>query len=425
MLLNILLFLMFLIALGNYLSAQTPIVAAYYENSSQYRPPSGNRKVFSPSMIDPELLTDLYFAFAYFGFINKSVDPSNPRLTGDFLIHPTNSNDQTVLYPQIMALKQRNKALRVFLSIGGWNFNNPNDSQDAGKYTLGLFSRMISTTANRKQFIDSSIEYAHKYGFDGIDIDWEYPGDVRRGGTEDDFSNFITFLKECAEAFHTTTPPLLLSYAAPAFVPAGLPKTYVDNPSSYFKWLAECARYLDRINLMAYDYHGPFDDPKITGANAPLDRDTNPMSIYFIAKSIEYYLDNGVPPNKIVLGIPTFGHSFEGVQGLENNKGPGNSFTSAGMSGPSTKMPGFLAYYEVADLIAGKQLEFGTDSLTSTAYGYQIMNQKWVSFDTPETTALKVKLALNKRLGGVIFWSIDMDEYQWPPTFPNIRSIRQ
>lgn len=399
------------------------VVGAYYENYSQYWPPSGNRKPFSLSLIDTNILTDLNYAFAIFGFVTKSVNPSNPHLTEDFTIQPTEVNDQSVLYPQLLKLKQVSKnGLRVFLTIGGWNFNDPNDPQGTGKYTYRLFSRMISNSANRKQFIDSAINYAHRYGFDGIDLDWEYPGDLSRGGSIDDFNNFIEFLKECSEAFTKTNPPLYLSYDAPPSVPSGLPKSFQDEPNAFFRWIAQCAPYLDHINILAYDYHDPFNIPKITGANAPLNRDTNPESPYYIAKTLDNYLNNGVPANKIVLGMPIFGHSYAGVSGLTSgDAGPGKLFETAGIPGPSTKRAGLLSYYEISDMIADKLLSFGTDNVTSTAYGYNIQGQKWVSFDTPDTIKLKVEMALQRKLKGVIFWSVDMDEYQWEPKFPNIR----
>jgi chitinase len=282
---------------------------------------------------------------------------------------------------------------------------------------------MVSTKTGRKQFIDSAIAYSHKYGFDGIDIDWEFPGDSIHEGSQDDFPNFITFLNECQESFHKATPSLFLSITAPPFVPYGIPSSYKDDPNTFFRWIADCSRYVDRINIMAYDYHGPFEDPKITGANAPLNSDTNPLSTHFIAKTLEYYLDNGVEASKIVLGMPAFGHSYAGVQGMSNtDAGPGKPYASGGSPGPSTRMVGFLSYYEIADMIAQKRLSFGTDSLTSTAYGYHLASQSWVSFDTPDTIALKTKMALSKGLGGVMLWTVDMDEYQWEPTFPNIRS---
>ncbi len=401
--------------------SSSKVVAAYYENWSQYRPASGGRQVFMPNMIDPTIITDLHFAFGIFGFVTKSIDPSNPHLTGDYTVQPIEWNDQSTLYPQVMALKQKNPNLRCILSIGGWGFNDPNDPAGIGTYTYKLFSEMVSTSANRTQFINSAISYAHQYGFDGLDIDWEYPGDLQRGGAGEDFDNFVEFLKELYAACKAASPSLILSYASPAIVPNGVPQNYHDNPSTYFQWLAECSQYLDRLNVMAYDYHGAFDYPNSTGANAPLNHDTNLSSTFYIAQTLQNYLQNGVPANKIVLGMPTYGHSFSGVANLSTNPGPGNQFTGAGAAGPSTGATGLLAYYEIADMTANKQLTFGADSNTGTAYGYNTSTQEWVSFDTPDTIALKAQLAKDEGLLGIMFWAVDDDEYAWSPTYPNIR----
>ncbi len=418
--------LLIIIALlcGNLTAAEAPnsapVVAAYYENWSQYRPPSGGRAVFFPNLIDPTILTDLYYAFAVFGFVTASIDPQNPHITGTYEVEPVEWNDQTVLYPQVQALKKINPQLRTLLSIGGWSFNDPSDPM--GKYTYKLFSEMVSNESNRVQFINSAISYAHTYGFDGIDIDWEYPGDSTRGGSPEDFSNFIEFLKEAYAACHSASPSLLLTYASPAIVPSGVSDSYKNNPDSYFSWLADCSTYLDRFNVMAYDYHGAFDSPKLTGVNAPLDRDTDPNSSLFIAATIANYLKNGVPAYKIVLGMPTYGHSYGGVSTLTDaDNGPGKPFSAPGAAGPSTGAPGTLAYFEIADMIALNQLIFASDVTTKTAYGYNISTQEWVSFDTPDTITLKVNLAKQNALLGGMFWAVDDDEYQWGNKYPNIR----
>lgn len=400
------------------------VVAAYYENYSQNLSPTENRPVFSPTMIDSEILTDLYFAFGSFGYISKAVDPLNPRLTGDYKIQPTEKNDQTVLYPQFIALKKRSKnGLRIFLSIGGWNFNNPNNKNSGGDKTTPLFSQMVANASNRKQFITSAIEYAHQYGFDGIDIDWEYPGDMQRGGSEGDFSYFLIFLKECSKAFIEATPPLLLSIATPATIPANLPSSFHGEPSKYFKWIAECAQYVDRLNIMTYDYHGPFNIPKITGANTPLYRDSNPKSTHFISKTLENYLNHGVPAKKIIMGLATFGHSYSGVSELSpQSYGPGKSFETGGPPGISTNQVGFLSYFEIIDMLTQKKLIGSLDQTTATAQGYHLPSQLWVSYDNPDTIKEKAKIALKYNLKGVMFWSVNMDEYQKEPKYPNIRS---
>ncbi len=401
------------------LFASSPVVGGYYENWSQYRPPSGGRAQFMPNLIDPTIVTDLYFAFGIFGYVSKSIDPTNPHLTGDYTVQPVEWNDQSVLYPQVMALKQKNPNLRNLLSIGGWSFNDPNDPM--GKDTYHLFSEMASTEQNRAQFIQSAISYAKKYGFNGIDLDWEYPGDATRGGKPEDFANFMQLLKEAHPQFQKEG--LLLTYASAAIVPSGVPASYRENPATYFKWLAECSTYLDRLNVMAYDYHGPFDNPMLTGVNTPMSHDTDPAGTKFIEETLKNYINNGISPDKIVLGLAAYGHSYGGVSDLsDSDYAPGKPFVSAGAAGPSTLSPGLLAYFEIADMMTLKQLTFGTDQTTTSAVGYNVAGKEWVSFDTPQTIALKAGLVKSFGLQGIMFWAVDDDEYQWSPKYPNVRS---
>ena len=81
-----------------------------------------------------------------------------------------------------------------------------------------------------------------------------------------------------------------------------------------------------------------------------------------------------------------------------------------------------MAYFEIGDMTASSKLTFGTDSTTSTAVGYNLDQQQWVSFDTPDTISLKAQLAKSKNLLGVMFWAVDDDEYQWGTKYPSIRS---
>src|SRR6476661_1741424 len=283
---------------------------AYFENWAQYRP-EGNGK-FLPEQIDPSLLTHLNFAFGVFGFITKSVDSNNPRLTGDYKLQPVEWNDQTVLYPGIQKLKETNPNLKTLLSIGGWSFNDPQDPNEIGKFTYQLFSQMASSATSRQEFISSAIEYAHKYGFDGIDIDWEYPGASDRGGRPEDFPNFLNLLQEFRSAINSdaAAQKLLLTIAASAVVPSGVPDQYHKNPQEYFQWLRQCVDSLDWMNVMSYDYHGAWPSETGTGVNSPLLQDSTPGGKFSIKDTIEAYLGSGIPPDKISLGMPTYGRNF-------------------------------------------------------------------------------------------------------------------
>jgi GH18 family chitinase len=395
-------------------------IVGYFENWAQYRQSGGK---FMPSQINPSLFTHVNFAFGLFGFVTWSVDPTETRAgperyTGDYTIQPVEWNDQTVLYPGLQALKQQDGALKTLLSIGGWSMNSGDDMPNSGNphpygpYTYQLFSKMAADPAGRTQFIGSAIAYAQKYGFDGIDIDWEYPGYISRGGDPNDLTNFLALVQEFRS---TAGPGFLLTMAAPAIVPTGLPQTYHDNPSSFFQWLQQCSQSLDWLNIMSYDYHGAFDDPvKIgTGVNSPLVQDSTPNGPFSIKQTVDAYRAAGIAADKMVLGMPTYGRNYTvaNPSQLASNAGYGQQFNGAGPAGPATQVPGVLAYYEIKQQLAAGNLTQQWDTATLTPYAYNATSGEWVSYDNEDSLAYKTAYVNAMGLGGAMVWSIDNDDF--------------
>jgi GH18 family chitinase len=134
-------------------------------------------------------------------------------------------------------LKTRFPGLRVNAAIGGWAFNDPP--------TQNYFSNMASTHPNRQKFISSLIDYLEKYGLDGVDINWEYPAALDRGGRPEDTNNFVFLLSEIREAFDRHNP--------------GWEAT-ITIPTSYWYLrgfdLPGLQKYVSYFNLMSYDLYG-------------------------------------------------------------------------------------------------------------------------------------------------------------------------
>ncbi|KAK1990158.1 glycoside hydrolase [Colletotrichum falcatum] len=98
------------------------------------------------------------------------------------------------LISRLTSLKERKPGLETWVSVGGWSFNDP------GKYQHA-FSTMSSTAANRKKFIGNLVKLMETYGFDGVDLDWEYPTADDRGGKPEDKANFVLLPKDIKKAF--------------------------------------------------------------------------------------------------------------------------------------------------------------------------------------------------------------------------------
>lgn len=130
-------------------------------------------------------LTHIYYSF---GFIKPDSYDIIPMVGED-------EDISTNTFTEFAGLKRNNLGLKVIMALGGWSFNN-NDT-----IWQTVFGDIVSSKENRSRFIKKVEDFMMEYGFDGIDIDWEYPGATDRGGEKDDGENFTKLLKEIRLAF--------------------------------------------------------------------------------------------------------------------------------------------------------------------------------------------------------------------------------
>ncbi|XP_054720372.1 chitinase-3-like protein 1 [Uloborus diversus] len=348
-------------------------VVCYLGSWANYRQGDGK---FVIEDIDPNLCTHLIYGFAKLGYDNK-IAAYDPYLD-------LKENWGLGAYERFNNLKKKNSHLKTLLAIGGWN-------EGSTKY-----SNMARTASSRKVFVDSCVEFLTKYGFDGLDMDWEYP--ANRGGSQEDKKNFVLLLRDLKEAFD---PRGLLLTAAVSAGESTIDSAY-DIPA--------LAKYLDLINLMAYDFHGGWDT--VTGHNAPLyprSSESAANKKLNVDYAVKYWMKNGAPAHKLILGIPLYGRSFtlqsSTVTGFEA------PVTGKGMAGEFTREPGMLGYNEICSLLKKeKGWKIVVDNDVQAPYCFK--DRQWIGYDDIRSVPKKVDYLRKMKLGGAMVWSIETDDFR-------------
>ncbi len=334
---------------------------------------------------DPRRLSAIDYAFL-------AVSPDGSV----FLAHP--DSEEGVL-AHLVKMKRANPSLVLFASVGGW----------AGS---SRFSDMASDAAVRARFVDSSIAFLRRYGFDGIDIDWEYPGAIgvpcAPGVTCDrpgDKESFVALAREMREALERAGRRDGKRYFLT--VAAGADSAFAANAPvapSASPWLARLAESLDWINLMSYDYHGTWE--RSANFVAPLYTDPANPSPASVDASVNLFLAQGVPPGKLVLGIPFYGKGWTRCD--DGPRGDGLYQPCAELARPEHE-----ATFEFSTLADAGFLGYERhwNAVAHAPWLYDRASHTFIAYDDERTVREKARYVRERGLRGAMFWEISADRH--------------
>jgi chitinase len=284
---------------------------------------------------------------------------------------------------QLRNLKALYPHLTSLISVGGWSLS-------------GDFSAMAADPDLRGAFVASAISFIDTHGFDGIDLDWEYPvvgGESDSAGVAADADNLLLLLRELREALGPDRPLAMALGAGPAALEALDLSAVVDE--------------LTYVTLMTYDFHGAWEVGTVTAHQAGLYDNADPIDgDYNMDSAVQTLLEAGVPADKIVPGLPFYGRSFAGVSGGDN--GFGAPFSGAG---PGSFEGGILDYRDIAENYTEDEgYTRYWDDTAKAPWLYNPTSGIYISYDDACAIGHKVAYANSYGLGGVMFWETSGDD---------------
>ncbi|THU98625.1 hypothetical protein K435DRAFT_720591 [Dendrothele bispora CBS 962.96] len=329
---------------------------------------------FQPQDVDPTQLTHILYSFA-----DISPDTGDIKLTDSYADeqkhYPTDSWDETGnnLYgclKQFFLMKMANRNLKVMLSIGGWTYSQS-----------GHFGFVTSPTS-RATFVNDAVQLIEDYGFDGVDLDFEYPSSAAQG---QGFADLLTELRSAFDSLAAkkgdSTP-----YEISAAVSAG-----AENYANLV--VPQMNAALTHWNLMAYDYAGSWLTFADNQANLFGGERTNVST----DKAVKHFLSAGASASKMTMGIPLYGRAFENTDGI------GQPYSGIG---PGTIEAGVYSYSALP--IAGAQVF--EDTVNVASYSYDSAKRELVSYDTPHIVQLKTQYVNTNGMAGNMYWELSTDK---------------
>lgn len=255
-----------------------------------------------------------------------------------------------VTVPKFLGIRTKNPEVKLMVAFGDFYSN--------------VFSQVASHNFTRNNLARNTVTFLKTNGFDGMDINWQNPSEL-------DKENFIILLIELRRQFAASGYILSITVSFQGEQSYDIPKIHPQ---------------VDFINLKTFGLNDK--SKNITAHNSPLFKDPNAVEV-----KVSYWIQQGAPRLKLILGIAAYGILFSLTDANTNNVGA-----------PIDNQELILPYSYLCT--------YGWHHVWSDEYQvpYAFSGNKWVSFDDIDSTRAKAKYAIDQHLGGAAIWSIEFDD---------------
>lgn len=326
-------------------------------------------------------------------FTNVGLKQGHMDLTYDNYLQYYQQDKAAGLLGGMRELKKKNPNLKFSFSVGGWTLS-------------GFFSDMVKNLEMREEFIDSAIDFIERFPmFDGIDIDWEYPGAPGNAGNhfdpENDGTNYALLIRELRTAFDVkfgkNKKTITIAMSA-------------DTEKMKFSSIAKLkAAGLDSIFLMSYDFFGTGWAPHLAHHS---NLENSQLSNFSAIKAVGYLVSEGIPTSMIHLGVANYARAAAeadllslkyNIQGKALGSFENGAYEFFDLIKNALDLEGIAAQ--------GKNgFTLMTDTDAEADILYSVTTKHYISLETPRTARNKGQYVRTHGLAGCFSWSGDQDD---------------
>ena len=329
----------------------------------------------SSSSCKPGRVTHLLYAFLLIcgeGQRKEEAAACNGRPSFSIAPHA----DQDTFSAAFQRLKLRDRKVQVLASVGGWGGSDP-------------FFHLAATPEGRQAFVKSSTDWLRAHpGFDGLDIDWEHPGNngAANGmqlGSAADGERFVQLLQDLRAGLDALGRETNKRYALTVAI--NTTKEQLARMP-----MGRAAQSLDLVFMMTYDFAGPWTKRAANHtalSSAKPGADSLELSVATLSAE-------GVPAGKMVAGVAMYARGFDGVK------------VDGSYARPWPNADGSVAFKDVAALRKqGMKPAFDKRTQSWAMVG----GGKFVGYDDPRAVRAKVAFVKKVGLAGVFAWELSQD----------------